>query len=246
MLLPVPSGEQEALSEGPLELIAPEDERERGERRVTVDEEDVDTARDIPVTRIEPPFVRPIAEVVPAAELPPGITNDREHSYLVARFDCSLRPRADKVQIEWARFRVVLQPDEESGSAVAEDMYPWRIEREVKRNVSLKISPSIKFAEAEVALGELASGYDYTLLEPVIEGAGRGGSDLTWDYSAAREQMVSGGKRMYALLRVPSALCVLDAKLEISADLRVARRFLWPARARDDPSMRVRVWESTS
>ena len=51
---------------------------------------------------------------------------------------------------------------------------------------------------------------------------------------------------MYALLRVPSALQALDAKLEISADLRVARLFLWPARARDDPSMRVRLWEITS
>ena len=71
-------------------------------------------------------------------------------------------------------------------------------------------------------------------------------NDLTWDYSAGKEQSGSGGKRMYALLRVPSALQALDAKLEISADLRVARLFLWPARARDDPSMRVRLWEITS
>jgi hypothetical protein len=107
----------------------------------------------------------------------------------------------------------------------------------------LKISPSLKFMEAEATAGEFTSAYDYDVLEPVIEAAGRGGPDLSWDYTAGRDQSVSGGKRMHALVKLPLAAPALDALLLLSADLRVDRRFLRPAsRAHDEAPMRVRVW----
>jgi hypothetical protein len=237
MLLPSPSESRAAAWESPLALL-PATGPERGE----IEQSGLDSARDMPVIRIESPDAWLLHEVVEPAELPRAVREDSGHLYVMARFDCSFRPRGEKVRVEWARFRARLVSDP-AGSAVAEDMHPWRVERTVRRNVGLKISPSIKFTEVEAAVGAYSRGADYEALEPVIEAAGRGGDDLSWDYSGARHEFISGGKRMHTIVKVPVDLTWLDAAIEISADLRVDRRLLWPAsRTEDQAPMRIRLW----
>lgn len=239
MLLPSTSESRDAAWESPLALL-PAAGPERGE----IEQSGLESARDMPVIRIESPEAWLLRDVVPTSDVPKAVAEDDGHTYVVARFDCSFRPRGEKVRVEWARFRARLVSDP-AGAAVAEDMHPWRVDRAVKRNVGLKISPSVKFAEVEAAIGEYSRSADYEALEPVIEGAGRGGDDLSWDYSSGRGEFVSGGKRMHAILTLPVGLLALDAMVEISADLRVDRRFLWPAsRTEDQAPMRVQLWPS--
>jgi hypothetical protein len=238
MLPPAPA-DREAAWESPLALL-PAEGPERGE----IEQAGVDSARDMPVVRIEPPDAWLLARVVAPTELPQRVTDDGDHRYIVARFDCSFRPRDDKVRVEWARFRARLF-SEPTGGAVAEDMHPWRVERTVQRNVALKVSPTIKFAEVEAGVGELSHGVDYEALEPVIEAAGRGGDDLSWDYSSGRGEFISGGKRMHAIVKAPLDVTALDALVEVSADLRIARRLVWPAsRTEDQAPIRVQLWRS--
>lgn len=238
MLLPSPSETRNALWEAPLALDAT-----AGPERGAPGADTIDAAREMPVVRIEPPVAHLARDVIPPAELPEQIRSDSAHCYIIVRFDCSFRPRADKVRIEWARFRAQLKTDAAGDRAVAEDVHPYRVERTLRRNVALKISPTITFLDIDVGLGEYSSGSDYDVLEPVIEAAGRGGDDVSWDYSGGRDEFVSGGKRMHALVRIPVAVTALDVLLEVSADLRVDRRVLWPAkRSHDEPPIRVRLW----
>lgn len=237
MLLPSSPPDGDPLWEALLEPA--EQPAERG----AVDAPRIETAREMPVVRIEAPGAWLIENLGVAADVREQLAADAAHRYLVVRFDCSFRPRGDKVRVEWARFRAQLSSDATDGRPIAEDLHPVRVERTAKRNVVLKISPSIKFAEAELGLGELSRASDYEVVEPVIDAAGRGGDDLSWDYSGGPEGSVSGGKRMHALVKLPASATFLDAGLEISADLLVDRRLLWAAKRADDPNpISVRVW----
>jgi hypothetical protein len=197
----------------------------------------------MPVVRIEPPAACFVDALEDAEEVGRGLAEDAEHRYLVVRFDCSFRPRAEQVRVEWARFRAQFRTDTPDARVTTEDLHPGRVERTVKRNVALKIAPSVKFMETELALGEYSTGSDYEVIEPVIEAAGRGGDDVSWDYSSRAEESVSGAKRMHALVKVPVTAGFLDVLVEISADLRVDRGLLWAARRSEDQEpIRVRLW----
>jgi hypothetical protein len=113
------------------------------------------------------------------------------------------------------------------------------MEERVLHHVSLKISPKLTFSQIEVGLGE--RDHDYAVLEPSISAAGRGGSDLSWDYYAARDSSITGGKRMHALLRAPASVTRMTARISASADVLVDRRFRWPARLPKNEPARVVV-----
>ena len=187
-------------------------------------------ARDMPVVAIEPPQVASLeaaagTEVAAAAAktAAPGA------HFFVVRLDFSLRPRPGHVRVEWARLRCELLAADGATPPSAEDMHPWTVEEKVPHHVSLEVSPSLKFSEVAVSAGTYTHNYDYETLEPVISAAGRGGPDLTWDFTAFHDGTVTGGKRMHALLSVPPASGAVQARLSFSADLVVERRFRRPA-----------------
>ncbi|HSS04086.1 MAG TPA: hypothetical protein VLK89_02710 [Solirubrobacterales bacterium] len=229
------------LWEGQLELV--ESEVERG----VEEERSLDLARDMPLLRIEPAKAWMLSDVIEPSEQWEQALSGQDHEYVVVRFDCSFRPKVDRVQIEWARFRVKLAPDPSGALGLVEDLHPLRIDKEIRRQVGLKIAPTLKFQEVGVGLGEITSGHDYDAIEPVIEAAGRGGHDVNWDYSTPPGVSIGGSKRMHAIVRVPAGVDALDAVLYLSADVRVDRRFLWTAsRQQDEEPLQVRLWERAS
>ena len=196
-----------------------------------------ESARDMPVIRIEPPQVCTLAEGAGGDVVAAARSAIPDVNFFLVRLDFSLRPKPGEVQIEWARLRVEMLPSADGLSALAQDMHPWTVEQEVKHHVNVDISPSLKFQEVEFSAGSHSHTYDYATLEPTISAAGRGGNDLTWDFSAFKDGTVAGGKRVHALVSVPTAMNGVEARLSFSADLLVERKFRRAAglRVDDDP-----------
>ena len=211
-------------------LVLEEARSERGaEARSPAAAAPVD-ARDMPVVTIEPPQVATLeaaagAEVVAAA----AKSAAPDARFFIVRLDFSIRPHPGRVRVEWARLRCELLGTDGGTPPSAEDMHPWTVEEKVAHHVSLEVSPSLKFTEVELSAGTYTHSYDYETLEPVISAAGRGGHDLSWDFTAFHDGTVTGGKRMHALISVPAASGAVHARLSFSADLVVERRFRRPA-----------------
>lgn len=187
-------------------------------------------ARDMPVVTIEPPQVATLeaaagAEIVAAAakSAPP------DARFFIVRLDFSIRPSPAAFASSGRACAASCSASTAVPPPSAEDMHPWTVEEKVAHHVSLEVSPSLKFTEVELSAGTYTHSYDYETLEPVISAAGRGGHDLSWDFTAFHDGTVTGGKRMHALISVPAASGAVHARLSFSADLVVERRFRRPA-----------------
>src|SRR5690606_1944150 len=130
-----------------------------------------------------------------------------ESDFYLIRFSCSFRPVQNEKKIEWARFIVQLYPGED-GQPIAFDMHPVMVSQEVKHNVKLTLSPTIKFQE--LGLGASLAGIDFGLeyleLHPIISAAGIGEGLGSWDYEEARGSKIQGSKYMHMLLKVPKRM----------------------------------------
>ena len=86
---------------------------------------------------------------------------------------------------------------------------PGRAERLIER-----------FQEIGGSLGEVAFGFEYPVLQPIISAAGAGESKPCWDYEEAKGVMVRGSKWMHLLLKVPKGMERVRAVLDLAADVR--------------------------
>lgn len=179
--------------------------------------------RSMPVISIGQPETWPLQDLYPPRKLPRPIRAKLSQAdFYLVRFSCSFRPLHEESRVEWARFRAALLPHPSTGAQpIAFDLYPQRVMQEVKRQVKVTLSPSLKFQELEASLGSTEFGFEYTEQVPLISAALGAGFDPSWDYGAGPKREVLGTKWMYLLIKVPKGMTSGRALLDLEADVLV-------------------------
>jgi len=224
MWLQVPETIEKVLWEETLQP-ATEDAVERMEREWAdrgIKENVRDAIRDLPIISIGEPEVWTLPEVYPPDKMPhPLRAKLDEADFYLARFPCSFRPVRKESQVEWARFIVRLLPDDTAHQPIAFDLHPLMVTQEVKRNVKVSLSPSLKFLEVEGKIGDIKFGFEYPELQPIISATGAGEAKPSWDYEEAKGITVQGSKWMHLLVKAPKGMETIRGILDLAADVRV-------------------------
>ncbi len=206
------------------------------------------TPRDMPVVSIGQSEHWTLQDFYSPSKLPRPIrTKLSQADFYVIRFSCSLRPVHAESRIEWARFRVALLPHSSTGAQpIAFDLYPQQVIQEVKRQIKVTLSPSLKFQEAETSLGSAEFGFEYAEQIPLISASIGSSFDPSWDYRAGPGQEVQGTKWMYLLVKAPKGLTSGQALLELEADVLVRGARLpvtfWRRQEQATPQLTVSLW----
>lgn len=215
MWLRTPESISDVIWEGRME--AAQEQTVRGEERRISNE-----ARQLPVVSVGRPEVWNLPDVYPPEKMPDALRIKLDEAdFYVVRLSCSFRTRQDKCVIKWARFAVRLSPDEMGHKPIAYDLHPLMVFHEVKHNVSVILSPTLKFQEIEANLGESGFGLQYQELQPIISAAGAGQSDPSWDYEEAKGMRVQGTKWMHLLMKLPKEQNTARASLDVTADVEM-------------------------
>jgi hypothetical protein len=224
MWLQVPEVIKNVLWEGPLEPATEEAvqrlSREWVAREVKADVQEA--IRDLPVVSIGQPEVWPLAQVYPPEKMPSILQAKLEEAdFYLVRLACSFRPKRDEAQVEWARFLVRLLPGDAGHQPIAFDLHPLLVTQEVRRNVKVTLSPTLKFKEIEADVGGVEFGFEYPELQPIISAAGAGEAGPSWDYQEAKGMRVQGSKWMHLLVKAPKEMPSGQAILDLAADVLV-------------------------
>src|SRR6266699_715500 len=204
MWLTTPETIEQVLVECPLELANDEalemstrGWRNRGELPPP------EALRNMPVITIGQPETWPLQELYSPGKLPRPIrTKLSQADFYLVRLSCSFRPIHEESRVEWARFRAALLPHPSTrAQPIAFDLYPQQVMQEVKRQIKVTLSPSLKFQEVEASLGNAEFGFEYTGLIPLVSAAIGASFDPSWDYRAGPGQEVQGTKWMYLLVK---------------------------------------------
>jgi hypothetical protein len=243
MLLKAPSTIDEPVIEGTFATVGGADDV--AFRGVHDREADVSIGRELPVVKIGRPESWRLVDLFHDG-LPPLLEASHDHEFRLIRLACSFRPRQRGEGIEWARFSVQILPDDAGNQPVAFDLHPLEQVREVKRNLKVTLSPSLKFKEVEGSLGSLETGLQYDELQPTVSGSGIGETTPSWDFEATRGVDVIGTRVMHLITRAPRGMSAARAALEITADV-VGAGFRIPVILRrertEEDRLEVRLWE---
>lgn len=174
--------------------------------------------RDMPVGLGMPaPAELPVVEVgTPYVE---EVEGPESEIWLLVVMACSFRPVPGKVAVRWARFAAHFHPDSSGNQPYVHDLYPHRVEDEVKIARQLALTPELTFQTVGVGVGGFQRNIEYSRMEPVISAAGHRSPTASWDYSATPVHQVIGGKLMCGLITTSAGLNALDVSLSVSADL---------------------------
>jgi hypothetical protein len=201
-----------------------------------------DAVRDLPLASIGRPEVWALPEVYPPDKMPhPLRAKLGEADFYLVRLACSFRPRKEQSRVEWARFIVHLLPDGAARQLVAFDLHPLMVTQEVRRNVKVTLSPSLKFQEIGTEIGRVEFGFEYPELQPLISAAGAGEEKPSWDYEEARGVALKGSKWMHLLVKAPKGMETIRAILDLAADVQVRDSRLPVLAIRDRQQARDRL-----
>ena len=201
-----------------------------------------DAVRDLPLASIGQPEVWSLLEVYPLEKMPhPLRAKLGEADFYLVRLACSFRPRKEQSRVAWARFIVRLLPDSAARQPVAFDLHPLMVTQEVRRNVKVTLSPSLKFQEIGAEIGGIEFGFEYPELQPLISAAGAGEERPSWDYEEARGVAVQGSKWMHLLIKAPQGMEMVRAVLDLAADVQVRDSRLPVLAIRDKEQARDRL-----
>lgn len=181
--------------------------------------------RELPIVTIGHPEVWSMEEIFSQKDIPPVLSSklDEADFYLV-RMACSFRPPKGKCRVTWARFLASLFSEAGSEEPVAFDLYPKYVTQEIKRDVSITITPSLKFDEIEAKAGEFKNGIKYDELHPIISAAGTGESMVSWDFQETKGTTIQGVKCMYILLKKVKSIHRVGVLLDLVADVLVRNK----------------------
>lgn len=204
--------------------------------------------RSMPVVSIGQPATWPLQELYPPRKLPRPIrTKLSQADFYLVRLSCSFRPVHEESRVEWARFRAALLPLSSTGAQpIAFDIYPQQVVQEVKRQIKVTLSPSLKFQELEASLGSAEFGFEYTELIPLVSAALGTSFDPSWDYRTGPGQEVQGTKWMHLLVKAPKGMTSGRALLELEADVLVRGVRLpvtfWRKQEQEPEQLTVTLW----
>lgn len=246
MWLSTPDTIEHILVERQLELVSDDalDQSVRGSQSPGVKI----TPRDMPVASIGRSEPWTLQDFYSPSKLPRPIrTKLSQADFYVIRLSCSFRPVHAESRVEWARFRVALLPHSSTGTQpIAFDLYPQQVMQEVKRQIKVTLSPSLKFQEVEASLGSAEFGFEYTEQIPLISASIGNSFDPSWDYRAGPGQEVQGTKWMYLLVKAPKGLTSGQALLELEADVLVRGVRLpvtfWRRQEQATPQLTISLW----
>ena len=153
------------------------------------------------------------------------------HFHLVV-FACSFRPDR-RSAIRWARFSVSMTQISGQDAPVAFDLYPREIYVERKTDLAVAISPSLKFAETELSLGEAIANLEFRKLEPRIVGSGVLESSPSWDFEQLRERPLRGSRQCCLIVKKPLRSQGVHVSIGLVADV-VTRNGLFSMRISDE------------
>ena len=116
--------------------------------------------RNMPVVSIGQSETWTLQDFYSPNKLPRPIrTKLSQADFYLVRLSCSFRPVHEESRVEWARFRAALLPHSSTGAQpIAFDLYPQQVVQEVKRQIKVTLSPSLKFQELEASLGSASLG----------------------------------------------------------------------------------------
>ncbi len=207
-----------------------------------------ETLRNMPMVSIGKSRSWLLQDLYPSKKLPRLIqTQLSQADFYLVRLSCSFRPVHKESRVEWARFCANLLPDVSTGAQpAASALYPEELIQEMKSQIKVTLSPSLKFQELEASVGNAEFGFEYTELIPLISGAIGSSFDPSWDYVARPGQSVQGTKWMYLLIEAPKGLASGRALLELEADVQTKNGRL-PATLRrrqeqKDTQLMVTLW----
>jgi hypothetical protein len=207
-----------------------------------------ETLRNMPIVSIGKPKSWLLQDLYPSKKLSRLIqTQFSQSDFYLVRLSCSFRPVHKESRVEWARFRAVLLPHTSTGTQpTAFDLHPQQLVQEVKRQIKVTLSPSLKFQELEASIGSAEFGFEYTELIPLVSGAIGGSFDPSWDYTAHSDQDVQGTKWMHLLVEVPKGMTSGRALLELEADVLTKNGILpatlWRKREQESTQLTVNLW----
>lgn len=241
MLLRVPTSIDDPVLEGVLE---PADEPGGVLRGPPGRPDSESIGRTLPVVSIGQPTSWPLADLW-QGELPAMLAATTDREFRLVRLACSFRPRPGGEGIDWARFAVQLLPDKDGNQPIAFDLHPLEQVHQVKRNLTVGLSPSLKFEEVEGSLGSVESGIEYAELQPTISGSGIGETTPCWDFEAARGVRVVGTRCVHLITSAPRGMAAARAALDLTADV-VGAGFripvILPRRRTEGGRLQVRLW----
>lgn len=239
MRLVVPDEPREILWEGELELggLIGTTRSARGRPH----EEPPEIAvQDLPRVSIGMPEVWRIEDLYDPGSLPPLFRSKLdEWQFRLARFVCSFRPRSDDAKVDFARFIVQLEHDEQGRQALAHDLHPRAVLQERKKSVTMTLKPTLTFGEVGASLGSGGFSLEYDTLEPVISASGAGEDLADWSYEGAKGIPIVGSKWMHMIIRAPISMDRCTAQIDMTADLRL-KSWLFGARLKAEQEHRRR------
>lgn len=207
-----------------------------------------ETLRNMPIVSIGKPTSWLLQDLYPSKKLPQLIQIQLSRvDFYIVRLSCSFRPVHKESRVEWARFCANLLPDASTGAQpAASALYPEQLVQEVKRQIKVTLSPSLKFQELEASVGSAEFGLEYTDLIPLVSGTIGSNVDPSWDYTARPGQDVQGTKWMHLLIEAPKGLATGRALLELEAEIQ-AKNGLLPAtlrrkQAHESTQLVVNLW----
>ena len=190
MWLTTPDTIEHVLVERPLEPTSDDaldqsarDWQSRGEKLAPHE-----ALRSMPVVSIGQPETWPLQDLYSPTKLPRPIRMKLSQAdFYLVRLSCSFRPIYEESHVEWARFRAALLPHSSTGGQpFAFDLYPQQVVQEVKHQIKITLSPSLKFQELEASVGSAEFGFEYTEQIPLISASIGNSFDPSWDYRAGR------------------------------------------------------------
>jgi hypothetical protein len=209
MWLQVPDEIEDAVSEGPLEIVVAPNQRARARSGPPTE---------LPVVSIGRPMSWSLRKIFSPEDLSPLAKASLEvQDFYLVRLACSLRPISGETVIDWARFEVELMPGPDGSQPTAFDMHPLQVMQEIKRNVKVTFSPTLKYKELEASAGSAEFGFEYTELQPVITTDGVGERQPGWAYRSANGVPLVGSKMMHLLVQAPRGMASARANLSLKA-----------------------------
>ena len=250
MWLTTPDTIEHVLVERPLEPVSDDvlDQSARDWQSRGVKVAPSEVLRNMPVVSIGQSETWTLQDFYSPSKLPRPIrTKLSQADFYVVRLSCSFRPVHEESRVEWARFRAALLPHSSTGAQpIAFDLYPQQVVQEMKRQIKVTLSPSLKFQELEASLGSAEFGFEYTELIPLVSAAIGASFDPSWDYRAGPGQEVQGTKWMYLLVKAPKGVTSGRAILELEADVLVRGVRLpvtfWRKHEQEPKQLTVTLW----
>ncbi|NWJ98852.1 MAG: hypothetical protein HXX20_24180 [Chloroflexi bacterium] len=157
----------------------------------------------------------------------------KQYDFYLVQFACSFQA-GDNSRFHQANFEIKLitEPQDPAspvaGAAMAYDLYPEKVEDEIKVSKNFTLGPDFKIkaklgpveAEASVVPLKIENKQEYVVYNPKLEAFGRQASDISWQFSRTKSHEIGGAQALSVLVRKPKGSKV-KAKLSLTASLEL-------------------------